>query len=210
MKRLGKTRKIPIAGIMAGILLLSGAPLFTARANADPAATLVIPVAVLETLIQEALPVEIENAEGFSGRLWVRAVEKLYLGKNRVSFQIRVQGKDVSYSREIAGYPAAMKFGAVDLAFQCTAVLSYDRKQRVLAVKPRIRPAEQVDDLLTPLLMALVNESEYVVKVEKLEPIETQLGKSPMTAHMDISNITTSENRMMIAIVPRIQKRGAK
>jgi len=210
MKRLGKSRKRIIIGFIAGFFVMSGAPVFTARANADPEATLTLPVGVLERLIQEALPMEIEPTEGFTGQWWVRTVEKLYLGKNSVSFRIRVQGKDVSYSRKIAGYPAVMRFGEVDLTFNCTAAFSYDRKRRILYIKPQIRPAQKADELLTPLLMAIVNESEFPVEMETLKPVTIPVGSAFMTVHSDISSIATADNRMMIGIVPRIQKAATK
>jgi len=210
MKILGKSRKRIIIGFIAGFFVMSGAFLFTAGANADPEATLTVPVGVLERLIQEALPVEIEPTEGFTGQWWVRTVEKLYLGKNSVSFRIRVQGKDVSYSRKIAGYPAVMRFGEVDLAFNCTARLSYDRKRRILFIKPQIRPAQEADELLTPLLMAIVNESEFPVEMETLKLVTVPVGSAFMTVQSDISSIATADNRMIIGIAPRIQKAATK
>ncbi len=67
----------------------------------------------------------LEKMENFTGRLWVHSIEKLFLGNNIVSFIARVQGKDLAYMRKIAGYPAAVKFGAVDLTFDCSASLSF-------------------------------------------------------------------------------------
>ncbi|PIP36183.1 MAG: hypothetical protein COS92_05135 [Desulfobacterales bacterium CG07_land_8_20_14_0_80_52_14] len=210
MKLFGKIGKsIIFLGVACG-LLMPGSPQVKAREVVDPEATLVVPADVLQKIIREVLPVELEKIENLAGRLWVRSIEKLFLGNNIVSFIARVQGKDLSYVRKIAGYPAAVKFGEVDLAFNCSASLSFDRKRRVLIFKPQIRPAEKGNELLTPLLMALVNENEYPVEIEKLKPIEIRLGNSLMLAHTDVSNITTSSNRLMIGISPRIQRSEKK
>jgi len=210
MKLFGKIGKsIIFLGIACG-LLMPGSPQVKAREGVDPEATLVLPVDVLQKIIREVLPVEIEKVENFTGRLWVHSIEKLSLGNNIVSFKARVQGKDLAYMRKIAGYPAALKFGAVDVTFDCSASLSFNQKRRLLIFKPQIRPAEKGNELLTPLLMALVNENEYPVEIEKLKPFDIRLGNSPMLAHTDISSITTLSNRLMIGISPRIQKSEKK
>ncbi len=210
MKMLGKMKRILILLTIAGCFLAFSGDAFAVKEGADGEATLVVPVEVLAGVIREALPLELETSESLKGRLWVRSVEKLYLGKNAVSFKARVQGKELAYIQKIGGYKAAVKFGEVDLAFDCSASLSFDRKRRVLVIKPRIHPAEKGNELLTPLLMALVNENEYLVEIEKLKPIETRLGKSPLVAHMDVSSITTLNNKLMIGITPRIEKSGGK
>ncbi len=177
-----------------------------AKKAAISEATLMVPAAVLEKVLQESLPFEIEKIDNLTGKLWVRSIQGLRLGENAFSFKVRIRGENVAYTRKIAGYPAVMEFGRVDLFFDCMGRITYHPKRRLLTVKPRIRPAGRTDELLTPLLMALVNESEYVVQVDRLDPIKTRLGGSPVVARMEISSIRTSKGRLWIGIVPRIQK----
>lgn len=208
MKLNEKMRKNLIFPILLSGVFILGISLGAARKSLGSEAVLSVPAEVLEKAVREALPVEIEKMEGFTGKLWVRSIEKLSFGKNAVSFKAHLQGKNLGYMRQIAGYKAAMNFGHVELAVDCSATLAYDRSRRLLVIRPWIHPAEKGNELVTPLLMALVNESEYPVEIDKLKPWEARLGTALLLVHMDISSITTSNNRLMIGITPRIQKSG--
>ncbi|MEW5909592.1 MAG: hypothetical protein AB1659_07325 [Thermodesulfobacteriota bacterium] len=195
-------------GTMVLTVYLLQAAIFTAAASQASEATLVIPTAVLADLVQNALPIELEKDEDFdfSGKMWIQSIENLRLGKNMVYGKIHINGKDVHYSRKIGRFEAAMKIGDVRMSFNCGASIRYDQKKRILILNPRISPAEKQHEILTPLLIALINDNEFPVQIEKLQPIVTQLGEKTLTVEMDISGITTQSDRLMLEISPAFRK----
>ena len=201
-------KKIVVAALVAVIVNMTLGLFFVSIGSQDPEATLIVPTGVLADLIQNALPIEIEKDEDFdfSGKMWVQSIESLRLGKNAVYLKIHVYGKDVQYSRKIGRFGAAMRFGDVRMSFNCSASIRYDQKKRMLILYPKISPAEKQHDILTPLFMALINENEFPIQIEKLQPIVTQLGEKTLTVNMDITSITTQSEKLMLGISPAFQK----
>ncbi len=60
--------------------------------------------------------------------------------------------------------------------------------------------------MITPILMALFNQMEYPIQIKKPEPITTQLGKNALVIHLEISNISTRKNRLLIEVSPDLKK----
>lgn len=192
---------------MIAILALSAIP-FSLNASQPSETVLTIPTSVLADLVQNALPIEIEKDEDFdfSGKMWIQSIENLRLGKNTIYGKIQIHGKDVHYSRRIGRFEAAMKIGDVRMSFNCGASIRYDQKKRMLILNPKISPAEKQHEILTPLLIALFNENEFPIQIEKLQPIVTQFGEKTLTVEMDIAGITTQSDRLMLEISPVFRK----
>ncbi len=186
-------------------MVLIATPLF-ANAKPPPGATLVLPAKTLSALITDALPIPIDTNKRISGRIWINDVKNLKLGKNSASAKIRLTGKKIKYTEKIGGLSTSLSFGDVDVSFDCQATIRYNRKKGLLYVKPTISPGNNKKEVITPILMALFNQMEYPIQIKKPEPITTQLGKNALVIHLEISNISTRKNRLLIEISPDLKK----
>ena len=88
--------------------------------------TIVIPVQVLQGFINEVLPVEITTHEKVSGVLWLRSIEGLKLGLDKLWFTATIHGENIAYKGKIGGLPANLRFGALDSTLHCEASIRYD------------------------------------------------------------------------------------
>ncbi|MBC8443554.1 MAG: hypothetical protein H8D81_00400 [Deltaproteobacteria bacterium] len=194
-----------IIGCLCLAMVLIQAP---ASAETKPArgATLVVPVETLSALIKDALPVLIDTDDRISGRLWIKEVNNLTLGKNLAATRIRLTGKAITYNEKIGGFKTSLQLGDVDVTFDCRAAIRYDRNKALLYIRPTIMPVKNKKDLVTPLLMVLFNETEYPLKIKKPQPIPAQLGKQGSEIHVNISNISTQQNQLLIDVSPRLKK----
>jgi hypothetical protein len=186
-------------------MVLISTPLF-AETKPAPKATLVLPAKTLSALIRDALPIPIDTNKRISGRIWIKDIKNLKLGKNSVSVKIRLMGKDVKYTNKIAGLATSLSFGNIDVSFDCQATLRYDKKKGLLYIKPTIIPGNNKKDMVGPILMGLFNEKEYPIQIKKPEPITTRLGKKELVIHLKISNISTRKNRLFIQVSPDLKK----
>ncbi len=109
-------------------MVLINTPSF-AKTKPPHGATLVLPVETLSALITEVLPIPIDTDERISGRIWIKDVKNLKLGKNSASAKIRLTGKEVKYTEKIGGLSTSLSFGDVDVSFDCQATIRYDRKR---------------------------------------------------------------------------------
>jgi hypothetical protein len=186
-------------------MILIHTPSF-AKAKPRSGATLMLPAETLSGLISDALPIPIDTDERISGRIWIKDVKNLKLGKNSASAKIRLTGKKVKYNEKIGGFSTSLNFGNVDVSFDCRATIRYNGKKGLLYIKPTILPGNNKKDMITPILMALFNEMEYPIQIKKPEPITTQLGKNALMIHLNISNISTRKNRLLIEVSPDLKK----
>lgn len=176
-----------------------------AAADKDSEITIVIPVTVLQGFINEVLPVETTMHERVSGVLWIKRVENLRLGLDKVWFTATIHGENIAYRGEIGGLPANLRFGALDSTLNCEALIRYDAKKGLLYVRPRVVEEEKKGDVLWLLLVSLLSKGEYPVEVQELKPIAARFSNKTIEIEMDISNIYTANDRLFIALHPSVK-----
>ena len=168
--------------------------------------TIVIPAKVVAKFINDVLPIEITRHKGFSGVIWVKSIDKLKLGINKVSFSVNMCGKNIKYTGKIGNLSTSLNFGNIDISFNCEASIRYDKEKNILYVRPKIMEKRNGNELLWPLLAALMNDKEYPVEIQKLKPIITEFSNKAVTINMDISDVYTVNNRLFIGIRPTLEK----
>jgi hypothetical protein len=99
-----------------------------------------------------------------------------------------------------------LSFGNANLAFNCDAALRYDRKKKLLFVKPEIIAEETENESLSVLLATLVSGQEFPIEIQRIKPMITKLGNNTLTLNMTISNIYTLKDILIIAIKPTVTK----
>lgn len=168
--------------------------------------TIILPEKVIKSLIKEAMPIEIPQIKKLSGTIWVQSIDKVRLGKNRVFFSLRLFGRNVKYTDKIGNVSANITLGKIDLNFDFDTTLRYDKGKQILYLKPKIISAADNDVVLTLLMEALTEESEYPVEIQKLKSFVTRIGKTQIMIKMDISNIYTLKHKLIIEIKPNVSK----
>lgn len=168
--------------------------------------TIILPEKVIKNLIKETMPIEIPQIKKLSGTIWVQSIDKVRLGKNRVFFSLRLFGRNVKYTDKIGNVSANITLGKIDLNFDFDTTLRYDKGKQILYLKPKIISAADNDVVLTLLMEALTEESEYPVEIQKLKSFVTRIGKTQIMIKMDISNIYTLKHKLIIEIKPNVSK----
>jgi len=166
--------------------------------------TIVIPARVIAKFINDVLPIEISKGKKFSGVIWVKSVDKLKLEIDKVSFSVNIYGEDIKYTGKIGKLSTSLSFGNIDTSFSCDASIRYDKEKNILYVKPKIVERGNRNKILLPLLLELIDK-EYPVELQKLKPIITKFGDKSATIDMDIANVYTVHDRLLIAIRPRVR-----
>jgi len=167
--------------------------------------TLVIPARVLQEFINEVMPVELTGHDKVSGILRIRSIENLKLGLNKVWFTVTIHGEDIAFKGKVGGLPANLRFGSLDSTLHCEASIRYDGNKGLLYVRPKVVEQGEKGNALWLLLMSLFNEEEYPVEIQKLKPIAARVSGKTVEIAMDISNIYTTNDRLLIAMRPTVK-----
>jgi hypothetical protein len=175
-----------------------------AASDKDREVTLVIPAGVVQEFINEALPAELTDHDKLSGILRITSVENLKLGLNKVWFTATIHGENIAYEGKISGLPANLRFGALDGTFHCETSIRYDADKRLLCLRPKVTEEAEKGNLLG-LLVSLLSGKEYPVEIGKIKPIETRVSGKTLGIDLDISNIYTADNRLFVALRPRVR-----
>jgi len=171
--------------------------------------TIVIPEELMTEFINDTLPIKIERKTSFSGVIWIESIDRLKLGNDKISFSIDMHGENIGYKRKIGKRPMELEFGDVRLSFKCEASIRYDRERNVLFVRPEVIQENTDEQVLVPLLSALIEGREFPIEIQQLESIVTKIGDKSLTIDMDISNIFTLDSILFIGIRPKVRENRA-
>jgi len=168
--------------------------------------TIAIPEELMTEFINDTLPVKITRKKSFSGVIWIESVERLKLGNDKISFSMKMHGENIVYNKKIGKRPVELNFGDVRLSFECEGSIRYDKGRNVLYVRPEIIQEKTEEQVLVPLLAALIEGREFPIEIQKLEPIITKIGDKSLTINMDISSIFTLDGILFIGIRPKVKE----
>ena len=179
-------------------------PYSFATTDASNEITIVVPARAIAKFINDMLPIKISKGKKFSGVIWVKSVDKLKLEIDKVSFSVNIYGENIKYTGKIGKLSTSLSFGNIDASFSCDASIRYDKEKNILYVKPKIVERGNRNKVLLPLLLQLIDK-EYPVEIQKLKPIIIKFGDKSATIDMDISNVYTVHDRLLIAVRPRVR-----
>ena len=189
------------------ILFLLPITLSTGQAKNSDAMTIMVPAESIARTIKPLLPYKIDFGKNFSGSLWIKSIKNIKIKKDRITFSLHIYGKDIQYSTKIGNQAASFAVGNVNLQNHWEASLSYDKIKKRLFIKPHIKglgnkkDLSQGDILLNTLFEAL-SDIEYPIEVNKLKPITSEFYDKLLTVNMDISDVYTDKNKLVIEIIP--------
>jgi hypothetical protein len=179
--------------------------------------TLTVPDSVLSEALDKSLPLSIDTTSStLSGAITIVKISNLQLQEKGIACHIDLRGDDMHINTDIGGHSIKLKVGSLQLGLQCNAVLRFDPARQVLYIKPVISDLKasstaaqgDIDDLL----LAFLNNREFPVKLEQLEPLIAETSGKSITINMKIVDIRTQLGVLQFDILPRIQgtSHGAK
>jgi len=198
IERYGKTL------VAAAICMLLSAHSYAAS-DKDREVAMVIPAGVLQEFINEVLPVELTGHDKVSGALWIRSIEDLKLGLDKVCFTATLHGEDIAYNGKIGGLPAKLRFDALDSTLDCEASIRYDADKRLLYLSPKVAEQGEKGNALWMVLVSVLSGQEYPVEIRKLKPIAAKISDKTLEIDMEISNISTENERLFIVMRPTVK-----
>jgi len=159
----------------------------------------------LQEFINEVLPVELTGHDKVSGALWIRSIEDLKLGLDKVCFTATLHGEDIAYNGKIGGLPAKLRFDALDSTLDCEASIRYDADKRLLYLSPKVAEQGEKGNALWMVLVSVLSGQEYPVEIRKLKPIAAKISDKTLEIDMEISNISTENERLFIVMRPTVK-----
>jgi len=155
--------------------------------------TLNVPDSVLSQALDKSLPISIDTSSDIlSGAITIVKISNL---------QINDQG--------IAGQTIKLKVGSLQLDLRCNAILRFDAVKQVLYVKPLISDLQASSSAaqgdINALLMTFLNNREFPVKLQQLEPLIAETSGKMINIKMNIVGIRTHQGIVQFEIMPLIQ-----
>lgn len=179
--------------------------------------TLTVPDTVLSEALDKSLPLSIDTESStLSGAITIVKISNLQLQEKGIACRIALRGDDMHLNTEIGGQTIRLKVGSLQLGLQCDAVLRFDPATQILYIKPVISDLQASSSSaqgdIDALLMAFLNNREFPVKMQQLEPLIAETSGKTIAIHMNIAGIRTRQGVLQFDILPRIQgtSHGAK
>lgn len=181
-----------------------------ASAAAGKMITLTVPDSVLSQALDKSLPIAVDTtSDTLSGDITIVRVSNLRIDDQGISCHIVLQGDDMHLNTEIGGHIIKLNVGSLQLGLQCNAVLRFDPARQVLFVKPVVSDlqasstAAQGD--IDALLLAFLNNREFPIKLQQLEPLIAETSSKTINIRMNIVGIRTQQGALRFDILPQIQ-----
>ena len=203
-----KRRKIGFTLVSIFCVILLG-PLSATGELKKEEVTIAVPGELMTEFINDILPIKIERKTSFSGVIWIESINRLKLGNDKISFSVAMHGENFGYKKKIGKRPVELDFGDVRLSFECEASIRYDKERNVLFVRPEVIRESAEEQVLVPLLAALIEGREFPIEIQELESIVTKIGEKSLTIDMDISDIFTLDSILFIGIRPKVREKRA-
>lgn len=205
------------ATCIINILFLLGLLLPGQLTAAGNLITLTVPDTVLTQALDKSLPIAIDTSSStLSGAITIIRISNLQIQDKGVSCRIALKGDDMQLSTEISGHILKLKVGSLQLDLQCNAGLRFDPAKQMLYVKPVISDLQASSTTaqgdINDILMAYLNNREFPVKMQQMEPLIAETSGKTININMNIVGIHTRQGILQFDILPHVQSQnhGAK
>jgi hypothetical protein len=180
-----------------------------------PPVAVAIPSETAAEFVKGVLPYQIDFGKNFTGSFWIQSIDGIRITDGRVLFSTHIQGKDMAYTAKIGSQKLNIAVGNVNLRNKWNTTLRYDPEKKILYIIPQVdgttsggKPSEG-DQLLNALIVGL-SGVEFPIETAKLKPITTTVQSRPLDIRMDISNVYTAEDKLIVEIKPSATFREQK
>jgi hypothetical protein len=176
--------------------------------------TLNVPDSVLSQALDKSLPISIDTTSDIlSGAITIVKISNLQINDQGISCRIALHGNDMFLNTDIGGQTIKLKVGSLQLDLRCNAILRFDAVKQVLYVKPMISDLQASSSAaqgdINALLMTFLNNREFPVKLQQLEPLIAETSGKTINIKMNIVGIRTHQGIVQFEIMPLIQTTNA-
>lgn len=190
---------ILLAALLWGSLI---SPVF---ADSQPI-VLSLPESVVVDVLQKCLPFQInQTAEGLAGIISIERIDDLVFGDRSLAAAVKMSGKDVQLNTSFGSQQIRLTVGNVDLNFNISAVLRFDKKTQTLFIRPTVSGYEQQgseNNEVGKLILALFNDQDIPVAFDRLQPIITDLGSKKLIIDMAVNDVTIQPGMLTVEMLP--------
>jgi len=173
--------------------------------------TISLPAAVIQKSLQDILPLQIDEPGRYvEGTLILNSISKLMMGENSAVVQGLIVGKNLSVITQVGNRDLRIKVGDLKLPLTCDLFFRYDAPEKVLYVKPRLRPqaSAKLTDMASSVMsvLTLFDNREYPVSLTSLKTLNAKVGGQDISVDMEPVDIRVSRGKLVVKMVPRFSK----
>ncbi|TKB24027.1 hypothetical protein FCL47_20410 [Desulfopila sp. IMCC35006] len=189
------------------LLSIFSLAILPSRLLAEDFITLNLPEAVITKAAAAVLPLRIDaHSEAIQGDIQIISISELRLTDHHLACRLHLTGTNLALVTDISGHEIKLKVGSVELDFRTDAAIRYDAKKQVLYIKPLVKhvsastPGSDAD--IGQELVALLNDREFPVTLQELDPLIAKTGSKTITIHGKIANIQAKPKSIEISLLP--------
>lgn len=177
--------------------------------------SIILPTKSIAKFVTKLLPYELNLGKNFLGSLFIKSIDNIKIEENKISFSLRIYGKDITYSAKIGKQMATIEIGSLNLLNDWESSFRFDVDKKVLYIKPHlINPVDtkkaSYKEILLNSLFKVFSDIEYPIDLQEIDPITTEFLDKYLTVNFEISNIYAANNKMTIKfrLIPHISDKN--
>lgn len=186
------------------ITLLTAA-ILSRPAAAEDFITLNLPETVIAEATAAILPLSIDaHSKSIEGDLRIINISELQLTDDHLACRLHLAGTNLVLLTEIAGHEIRLQVGTVEIDFKTEAAIRFDAKQQILYIKPMVKDvttsgaASGAD--IGQILVALLNDQEFPVAIQDLEPLIARAGSKTITFNSTVADIEAKPQSIQLSL----------
>lgn len=190
--------------ILYSITLLTAATL-SRPAAAEDFITLNLPETVIAEATAAILPLSIDaHSKSIEGDLRIINISELQLTDDHLACRLHLAGTNLVLLTEIAGHEIRLQVGTVEIDFKTDAAIRFDARQQILYIKPMVKDvttsgaASGAD--IGQILVALLNDQEFPVAIQDLEPLIARAGSKTITFNSTVADIEAKPQSIQLSL----------
>ncbi len=182
---------------------------FSWNVMANENITLNLPEKVIAQAITAMLPFDIDaHSKNIQGKITIINISNLEITNQHLACQLHLAGSNLAFLTEIAGHEIKLNVGAVEIDFKANAALRFDADKQTLYIKPVVKDVAATGNdkngEIGQALIALLNEREFPVSMQKINPLIAKAGAKTVTISAKIADIRAKKDLLQLQLTPTV------
>lgn len=166
-----------------------------------------LPQSVITDILGKSLPIQFNEAsETLAGTISLERVDNLVFKDQSMSGLIALSGRDMKINTSFGSQQIRVNVGNVDLSFNVSATTRYDKPTRTLLLHPTVTGIDGQDSQngeIGKLIVALFNDQDIPITLDKLQPIITDIGSKTLVIDMQIEDVILKPGKFDVHMLPQ-------
>ncbi len=166
-----------------------------------------VPQTVVVDTLQKCLPLAVnQKSADLTGLISVTRIDNLVFKDQSLGAAVAINGRDVELNTSFGGQQIRLNVGNVDLNFNVSALLRYDKASQTLLIRPTVSGVDQQgnqNNEVANLIIALFNDQEIPLPIDNLQPLISDLGNKELTINMAVSDVILKPGTVDIMLSPQ-------